>query len=111
MPTTGTFDGEFAEKNETGYIPLGTMEGTYGGSEHWGTFTGIWSLYDGSASGTIDGWFFSHIFIGQLNTTGVEGSSWFFGLYRVNATDNTFEAGAIVFENDSYVIRYAMGTI
>lgn len=111
MPTNGSFVGEFAEKNETGYIPLGTLGGTYGGDDHWGTFTGTWTRYDGNGSGTIGGWYMSHIIIGQINTTGVEGSSWFFGLYRVNATDNSFTAGAIIFGEDDYLIRYAMGTI
>lgn len=110
LMTNGTFEGEFAEKNETGYIPLGTMEGTFSG-ESWGTFTGVWSLYEGNTSGTIEGWYFSHIFIGQFNTTGVEGSNWFIGLFRVNTTDNSFVAGALVFGEDNYVMRYAMGTI
>lgn len=110
MLTNGSFTGEFAEKNENGTIPLGIISGTYAG-EHMGTFTGIWSLYDGNASGTINGWFLGALFLGQLNTTGVEGSDWFIGLYRVNTTDNSFEAGAIVSANDGYAIRYAIGTI
>jgi hypothetical protein len=109
--TNGTFTGVFAEKNESGYIPLGDLSGTYNVGEWTGTFVGTWSLYDGSASGTISGMVWSHLFYGQLNTTGSDESSWFIGLYRVNTTDNSFEAGAIVFGNDQHYIRYAMGSI
>jgi hypothetical protein len=110
LPINGSFTGEFALKNETGMIPLGTFSGTYAG-EHIGTFTGIWSLYDGNASGMINGWSLGMIFFGQLNTTGVEGSNWFIGLYRVNTTDNSFEAGTIILGDNDYSIRYAMGNI
>ncbi len=107
----GSFAGEFAMKNETGYVPLGEFEGTYDMGEWSGTFIGSWSMFDGSASGTMTGWVWSHLFFGQLNTTGVEGSSWFIGLYRLNETDNTFEAAAIIFGQDDYNIRYAMGSL
>jgi len=110
MLTNGSFSGIFAEKNETGYVPIGTLSGTFAG-ENTGTFEGVWALDNGSASGSFNGWYFSHIFLGQVNTTGVEGSSWVLGLYRVNTTDNSFEAAAILFGTDNYAIRYAMGTI
>ncbi len=110
MLTNGSFSGMFAEKNETGYVPLGTFSGTFAGDDS-GTFEGIWALDNGTASGSLSGWYWDHIFIGQMNTTGVEGSNWFFGLYRVNTTDNSFEAAAIIFGFDNYAIRYAMGTI
>lgn len=110
MLTNGSFSGSFAEKNETGYVPLGTFSGTFAG-ENSGTFEGIWALDNGSASGSFSGWYWSHIFLGQVNTTDVEGSSWVIGLYRVNTTDNSFEAAAILFGADNYAIRYAMGTI
>lgn len=109
--TNGSFSGVFAEKNETGYIPLGEFNGTYNGGEMMGSFTGTWSMYDGNASGAISGWYGSHLVFGQLNTIGSNQSSIFIGLYRVNTTDNSFEAGAIVFGNDQHYIRYAMGSI
>jgi hypothetical protein len=106
--TNGSFTGVFAEKNESGYIPLGTIDGTYT-EQH--SFTGAWSLFDGSVSGTIDGWYWGYIFYGQVHTNGMNESQWFGGLYRVNTTDNSFEAVSIIFGNDNYMIRYAMGTI
>jgi len=108
--TNGSFTGVFAMKNETGYVPLGTFSGTYTG-EMFGSFIGTWALYNGSASGTFSGYCLSHLFFGWLNTTGSNQSNMFIGLYRVNTTDNSFEAGAIVFANDQYYIRYMMGTI
>ena len=105
--TNGSFTGVFAEKNETGYNPLGTINGTY--SEH--TFIGTWSLFDESASGTINGWYWQHIFIGSFNIDGSNESQWLGGLYRVNTTDSSFEAVSIILGNDDYMIRYAMGTI
>jgi hypothetical protein len=109
--TNGSFSGVFTEKNETGYIPLGEFNGTYDGGDMMGSFTGTWSMYDGNASGAISGWYWSHLVFGQLNTIGSNQSSIFIGLYRVNTTDNSFEAGAIVFGNDQHYIRYAMGSI
>ena len=108
LPTDGSFTGAFAEKNETGYVPLGTFGGTYAG-ENSGTFTGTWTLNDESAAGTISGWYWGYIFFGQMNTTGTEGSNYFIGLYRVNTTDNSFEAGTIILGNNDYSVRYAMG--
>jgi len=105
--TNGSFTGVFAEKNESGYIPLGNFSGTYQGS----TFTGIWTLDDGSASGALGGWSFGYFFAGQMNTTGTNQSNWFFGLYRVNTTDNSFVAGAIIGGSNGHFIRYAMGSI
>ena len=61
--TNGSFTGVFAEKNESGYIPLGTIDGTYT-EQHF--FTGAWSLFDGSASGTIEGTYWGYIFWVQL---------------------------------------------
>jgi len=109
LPTNGGFIGVLAEKNETGYVPLGTFVGTYAGDTS-GTFTGNWILFDGSASGTISGRYWGYIFFGQMNTTGVEGSNYFIGLFRANTTDHTFNAGAIILGNNDYSIRYAMGT-
>jgi hypothetical protein len=109
--TNGSYNGVYAMKNESGYIPLGELNGTYNIGEWSGTFNGTWSQYDGNASGTISGWILSHLFFGQLYTTGSNQSSTFIGLYRVNTTDNSFEAAAILFGNDQYNIRYAIGTI
>jgi len=110
MLTNGTFTGVFALKNETGYVPIGTFNGFYGG-DTWGNFTGVWSLDNASASGTMDGWYWGHIFWGQLHTDGVNESQWFGGLYRVNTTDSSFKAIAVILGNNDYSIRYAMGTI
>jgi hypothetical protein len=109
--TNGTFTGVFAMKNESGYIPLGEFTGTYDTEEFFGTFVGTWTTYDGNASGTMTGWNWGNIFYGQINTTGSEGSNWFIGLYRLNTTDNTFEAGAIIFGEDQHFIRYMMGSL
>lgn len=110
MLTNGSFTGVFALKNDSEYIPLGTFNGTYSG-DIWGTFTGIWSFDNGSASGTIGGWYWGHIFVGQLHTDGINESQWFGGLYRVNTTENSFDAVAVILGNDNYMIRYATGTI
>jgi hypothetical protein len=109
--TNGTFTGEFAMKNESGYIPLGEFDGTYEAWEWTSSYVGTWTMFDGSASGTMTGWSWGHLFYGQINTTGSEESDWIIGLYRLNTTDNTFEAGAIIFGEDQYCIRYAMGSL
>jgi hypothetical protein len=109
--TNGTFTGVFSMKNESGYIPLGEFTGTYDTEEFFGTFVGTWTTYDGNASGTMTGGNWGNIFYGQINTTGSEGSNWFIGLYRLNTTDNTFEAGAIIFGEDQHNIRYMMGSL
>lgn len=109
--TNGTFTGVYAMKNESGYIPLGEFAGTYEAWEYTGSFVGTWTSYEGNASGAIEGWVWGHLFYGLINTTGSEESDWFIGLYRLNTTDNSFEAGAIIFGEDDYYIRYAMGSI
>jgi hypothetical protein len=109
--TNGTFTGVFAMKNESGYIPLGEFVGTYQSWEWTGSFVGTWFAYDGNSSGTMNGWCWGHLFYGMINTTGSEESNWLVGLYRVNTTDNTFEAGSIIFGEDQYDIRYIMGSL
>jgi hypothetical protein len=109
--TNGTFTGEFSMKNESGYIPLGEFSGTFDAGEWSGTFVGSWSMFDGSAEGTMTGWVWSHLFFGQINTTGTGESNWFIGLHRVNETDNTFQAGAIIFGEEQYTIWYAIGSL
>jgi hypothetical protein len=59
----------------------------------------------------MNGWCWGHLFYGMINTTGSEESNWLVGLYRVNTTDNTFEAGSIIFGEDQYDIRYIMGSL
>ncbi len=108
--TNGTFTGAYAMKNESGYIPLGEFEGTYESWEFTGSFVGTWTAFDGNSSGTFSGWNWGYFFYGFMNTTGSEGSNLFIGLYRVNTTDNSFEAGAIIFGEDQHFIRYMMGT-
>ena len=108
--TNGSYTGAFALKNDSGYVPLGTFSGTFTGDMS-GEFNGVWTLDDESATGTMNGWYWGYIFIGQMNTDGMNESHWFGGLYRVNETDNSFEAVAIILGNNDYMIRYAMGTL
>jgi len=108
--TDGNFSGIFAMKNDTGYIPLGSMSGTYSVSNSYGTFEGVWSLDSGNDSGTMTGYVWDHIFLGQLNST-TGNSSYFVGLNRVNETDNSFVAVCVIFTQDNYVVRYAMGDL
>jgi len=103
--TGGNFSGQFAKKNDTGYVILGSLEGTYNDS---GTFDGMWNAYDGNISGTMSGWFWSHIFIGQIEYS--NNSDWFVGLYNVNTTSNEFVAVSLIFSSP-FMIRYAAGTL
>ncbi len=105
MPTDGNFTGVIAIKNETGYVPVGEFSGTYAGF----TFEGTWS--EGSATGTMMGWAWGHIFIGQMNVTGMNQSTWFGGLFHVNATASTFRAVSIILLGENYTIRYALGDL
>ena len=108
VSTGGNFTGNFAKKNETGYVILGSLNGTYNKSSNYtGTFEGLWNTTDGNMSGTMAGWFWGHIFLGSIKTD--NSSYWFVGLYGVNTTSNKFYAVSIIF-NSSYVIRYAAGT-
>jgi hypothetical protein len=112
----GTFSGMFAIKNDSGYIPIGTFNGTYviGPNVQSGSFTGIWSLDNGTASGTLNGFIWRYVFFGHINTTESGQSHWFIGLYRVNTTDNSFVAEAIILGGNysiiPYTIRYATGS-
>jgi len=109
LSTDGNFSATFFLKNDTGYIPLGDLSGTYSNTGMSTTFVGVWSLDDGTASGTFNGWMWSHLFFGQLNTTGGNQSNWFIGLAHVNETDNSFAAVSIVFSEEQYLIRYILG--
>ena len=109
--TNGTFTGMFAMKNESGYVPLGEFNGTYDIGGWFGTFNGVWTMYDGNLSGTMTGGVWGHLCYGQLNTTGSNESNWFIGMYRVNTTENTFLAGAIIFGDNQHYIRYATGSL
>lgn len=111
LNTNGSFTGEFAEKNESGYNILGEFSGTYEMSTWFGTFVGTWTTYEGNTSGTIDGWLLGYLCMGYVNITGGEEPDFFIGLYRVNTTDYTFEAGAIIFAQGDHYIRYAMGSL
>jgi hypothetical protein len=107
-PTNGTFTGIFAMKNESGYVPLGTLEGTF---SDYG-FEGTWALDNGTASGTFNGYtLWGPICWGYLNTDGSNESQYFGGLFRVNETDNSFQAVSIVLGYNGYAIRYAIGDI
>jgi hypothetical protein len=94
-------------KNETGYVPLGTLSGTFTTSN----FEGTWALDNGTASGTFNGWYWGYLCVGQLYTNGSNESQWFGGLFRVNETDNTFQAVSIVLGFNGYAIRYAIGDL
>jgi hypothetical protein len=109
--TNGTFNGEYAMKNESGYIPLGVINGTYESWNWTASFVGTWTAYEGNTSGALQGWVWGHLFYGTYNTTGSQDSEWFIGLYRLNTTTNTFRAGAILFGEDDNFIRYAMGSL
>lgn len=107
LSTGGNFAGQFAKKNESGYIILGSVEGTYNKSSNYtGTFEGVWNTTDGNMSGNMSGWFWGHFFMGQIEQN--ETSNWFVGLYRVNETESEFGAVAIIF--GPYAVRYAAGT-
>jgi hypothetical protein len=106
--TAGNFSGKFAKKNDTGYIVLGSLNGTYNKSSNYtGTFEGAWNTSEGNMSGTMDGWFWGHVFFGQIKSD--NSSNWFIGLYRVNTTSNNFYAVSVIFDS-AYIVRYAAGT-
>ncbi len=106
--TEGNFSGQFAKKNETGYIILGSINGSYQkNSNYTGTFDGIWNTTDENSSGTMSGWFWGHFYLGEIELE--NDSYWFVGLYRVNETSNEFYTAAIIFTSP-YLIRYAAGT-
>lgn len=108
ISTGGNFSGKFAKKNETGYVILGSLNGTYNKSSNYtGTFKGNWNTTSGNDSGAFSGWFWGYLFIGQIQQK--NNSHWFVGLYRVNATANEFGAVSIIF-NSSWTVRYAAGT-
>ena len=105
----GNFSGMFAMKNESGYIILGSLEGTYNKSSNYsGTFDGIWNMTDDNTSGTMDGWFWGSFLIGQIAQDSGE-SNWFVGLYRVNTTSNEFGIVTLIFSSPN-IVRYAAGT-
>jgi len=103
----GTFTGIFAMKNESGYVPLGTIGGTFSDFN----FEGTWAFDNESASGTFSGWTWGPLCLGELQTDGSNESQWFGGLFRVNETDNSFQAVSIVLGDNGYAIRYAIGDI
>ena len=105
----GTFTGQFALKNESGYVILGTVDGSYNKTNYTGEFEGVWTLNDDGSTGTFQGWFWGSFFMGQIETT--NGSDWFAGLSMVNETDNSYSAIILVLNEDyDYYIRYSAGT-
>ena len=105
---TGNFSAMFAKKNDTGYVILGNIEGTYEfSSEYSGSFSGIWNTTSGDASGTLSGWFWGFIFLGSIQYDNE--SDWFVGLYRINETSYEFGAIALILTS-SFPIRYCAGT-
>jgi len=105
----GNFSGMFAMKNESGYVILGSLEGTYQKSSNIsGSFDGIWNTTDDNESGTLNGWFWGSFLLGQIQQDAGE-SSWFIGLYSVNTTSNEFAAVTLIFSSP-YIVRYAAGT-
>lgn len=106
--TEGNFSGQFAKKNETGYIILGSINGSYQKTSNYtGMFDGMWNTTDGNSSGTMSGWFWGHFYLGEIELE--NDSHWFVGLYRINETSNEFYTAAIIFTSP-YLIRYAAGT-
>jgi hypothetical protein len=107
--TTGNFTGKFAKKNDTGYIVLGSLNGTYNKSSNYtGIFEGAWNTTDGNMSGTMAGWFWGYVFFGKIKSD--NSSYWFIGLYRVNTTSNNFYAVSVIFDS-ACIVRYAAGTL
>jgi hypothetical protein len=105
----GNFSGMFAKKNESGYVMLGSLEGTYNmSSNNSGSFEGIWDMTDENVSGTFNGWFWGSFILGKIDQD-AGNSSWFIGLYRVNTTSNEFGAVALIFSAPC-IVRYAAGT-
>lgn len=108
----GTFEGVFAEKNETGYNILGNISGDYSmGSGPFGQFSGVWEMLDESADGAFSGYIIQRFFMGQYNVTGSEETGNFIGLFKVNQTINEFRAISLVFTDAGHVVRYALGTL
>ncbi len=106
--TGGNFSGQYAMKNESGYVILGTINGTYEMSSNYsGSFDAIWNSTDGNESGDMSGWFWGALYLGQLEYA--NDSYWFVGLYGVNETASEFYTVAIIFTS-SWTIRYAAGT-
>lgn len=105
---TGNFSGMYAKKNDTGYVILGSIEGTYEfSSEYTGSFSGIWNTTSGNASGTLSGWFWGFVFLGSIQYNNE--TDWFVGLYRINETSYEFGAVALILTS-SFPVRYIAGT-
>ncbi|MHA2367035.1 MAG: hypothetical protein ACXAC7_23990 [Candidatus Hodarchaeales archaeon] len=107
----GNISGVYAIKNETGqYEILGNLFGYYdlwwGNSS--GSFEGTWETLNGSQSGQFAGWFFYQIALGYYNVTGSEESGGFISLIRINETDMSIQAVALVSNEDDYSINYAL---
>jgi hypothetical protein len=107
----GNFSGVYALKNESGYVPLGTFTGTFGGSNYSTTFEGTWAANDGNSSGTMQGAVWSHVFYGQVSVGETNETTWFVGLFDVNDTDNSFRAVSVVFGQEDFTVLYALGNI
>lgn len=109
--TNGTFTGAYALKNDTGYVILGSLAGTYfKQSQNYGTFEGTWTATNGTPAGYMNGYIYHAFLLGQYNITGANETGWFIGLHRVNTTSSEFQAVSIVFTESDYAIRYAAGT-
>ena len=108
----GNFSGVFAEKNETGYNILGTMEGYYSTGFNWtaGQLAGVWAFDNGSASGEFNGYIFHRLFLGQYNVTDGNDTGWFIGLFKMNQTTNEFQAISLILTGQDHLIRYGLGT-
>jgi hypothetical protein len=111
MLTDGNFSGVYALKNESGYVPLGTMTGTFSSGNWSETFEGTWAAYDGNTSGTMEGMVWSHVFWGTVSVTQTNQTTMFIGLFDVNDTDNSFRAVSIVFTEENFTMLYALGNI
>ncbi|MFO7677487.1 MAG: hypothetical protein R6V50_03780 [Thermoplasmatota archaeon] len=108
----GTFEGVFAEKNETGYVVLGDINGTYSkGPGPFGSFDGVWNMLDDSANGTFSGYIVSRFIMGQYEVNNSQETGNFIGLLNVNQSAMEFTAIALVFTDDGLLVRYAAGDI
>jgi hypothetical protein len=106
--TGGNFSGQYAMKNESGFVFLGSINGSYEMSSNYtGTFEAIWNSTDGNESGNMSGWYWGQFYLGEIEYA--NDSYWFIGIYRVNTSSNEFYSAAIIFSSP-WIIRYAAGT-
>jgi hypothetical protein len=107
----GNITGVYALKNESGYVILGNVFGYYHRTfQYYGYYAGMWESLDGTQTGYFQGIFIGRLAIGQFNDTITGDTGNFFSLFRMNETDYTITAVALVYAIDDYDIRYSLCT-